>query len=406
MRRSIYFIAILAFSCFAVINTYPKSDKYKDEVTRQKEEDKARVEEAKKKLAGIKKDILDRNLKFRVDLTEALKHKISEITGAEAPENVQEIAVKESARGEKDFGNQMNFLKKNKKLIRRKKEREKGDNSYNYEKKDEDSYIYFYEDKEKKKNKDKKGFEYEYVDDKNGKDITDEEINDNFRMDQKADPKAKSFDWLSLKKLTPIKQQAQCGSCWAFTAMGVYESCNLITNNKVLDLSEQYVVSCSGAGSCGGGWYSNVFEFFKSRGPVDEKVFPYAAADKQCVSKKQLASRVSAYGWVMGREWSAYTPVDKIKEAICKYGPIAACVKVTPAFQAYAGGIFDEHAKCSGPEDMNHAIVLVGWDDSKKAWLLRNSWGTEWGEKGYMWIEYDCNNVGVYAVWMSVAPEQ
>ena len=95
-----------------------------------------------------------------------------------------------------------------------------------------------------------------------------------------------------------------------------------------------------------------------------------------------------------------------MKDAICKYGPIAACVKVTEPFQAYVGGIFDENARTAGPKDINHAITIVGWDDSKKAYLIKNSWGTEWGEKGYMWIEYGCNNIGYGATWVVVEKTQ
>jgi len=94
-----------------------------------------------------------------------------------------------------------------------------------------------------------------------------------------------------------------------------------------------------------------------------------------------------------------------MKEALAKYGAIAACVKVTPAFQAYKSGIFDEHASVSSPNDVNHAITIVGWDDNKQAYLVKNSWGPGWGDKGYVWVEYGSNNIGYGAAWAVVVSE-
>jgi cathepsin L len=97
--------------------------------------------------------------------------------------------------------------------------------------------------------------------------------------------------------------------------------------------------------------------------------------------------------------------VDKIKQAIQTYGPVAAAVYVGSYFQSYTGGVFDKNESsnggfcgCSAPSQVNHAIVLIGWDDSKQAWLLRNSWGPGWGESGYMWIKYGASQVGYAAV--------
>jgi cathepsin L len=94
-----------------------------------------------------------------------------------------------------------------------------------------------------------------------------------------------------------------------------------------------------------------------------------------------------------------------MKDAICKYGAIAACVKVTPAFQAYKNGVFNEFAYVSGEKDINHAITIVGWDDKKNAYLVKNSWGPQWGDDGYVWVEYGCNNIGYGATWAVVASE-
>jgi cathepsin L len=92
--------------------------------------------------------------------------------------------------------------------------------------------------------------------------------------------------------------------------------------------------------------------------------------------------------------------VAAIKEAICKYGPIAASVVATQMFQNYAGGVFYENPSNYASPTSNHAILIVGWDDAKGAWLIKNSWGTDWGIDGYMWIKYNTNNIGRRASWV------
>jgi hypothetical protein len=87
--------------------------------------------------------------------------------------------------------------------------------------------------------------------------------------------------------------------------------------------------------------------------------------------------------------------VTKLKNALCKYGPLAVAVRVTSAFQAYKSGVFNQ----KDPGGVNHGVTLVGWDDSKKAWLIKNSWGPGWGMSGYMWIGYGSNKIGYGAGW-------
>ena len=402
---------ILSIALFTSLSTYSQETESRKGslVDRLKQSNKEKLDKVKRQVDDIRKDILARNLKFRVGITEQIKMKIEEITGARVPKDVKNTAPAEAKRGEKDFANSIKHdKKKGKRLVRKKVKAPKGNawdlkNESDETSGEESYYYYFFTDESTEDTStEDKNKKYEAVDEEK---ISDQEINKNYRLDERADPRAKSFSWLNMNKLSPIKNQGQCGSCWAFTSHGVFEASYLIVNNKTLDLSEQQIVDCSGGGSCSGGWYSKVFDYYKMTGPADETTYPYRGVDQQCKSTRQRTTRVAAWGWVTGQQWSAETPVDQMKQALCKYGPIAACVKVTPAFQAYVGGIFDEHAAVSGPSDINHAIVIVGWDDSKKAYLMRNSWGTGWGEKGYMWIEYGCNNIGAYAVWMTAAQE-
>ncbi|MBK8262779.1 MAG: hypothetical protein IPK80_15770 [Nannocystis sp.] len=203
-----------------------------------------------------------------------------------------------------------------------------------------------------------------------------------------------------MDKAPPIRDQSKCGSCWAFAAMGAFETSQRLVNGVTADLSEQRVLDCAtangkDAGSCKGGWYSDVFEWLAAAGTVPhEHIDPYAAQERTCSTQAASSFKAKAWGWVSPKQLDP--SVTEIKEAICKYGPVATTVNATKAFVAYTGGVFDER----DPGIINHAVVLVGWDDQRGAWLMRNSWGTKWGEGGYMWIKYDANSVGRYSAWV------
>ena len=208
------------------------------------------------------------------------------------------------------------------------------------------------------------------------------------------------FDWRNLGKVTAVRDQRSCGSCWAFGAMAAYEGNYSIRNNGAIDASEQHVLSCatyangSDAGSCGGGWYDPVFNWMLTNGVVDETILPYAAADNACPINTVGTYRAVNWGFVTAK--SAIPTVEQIKNSICAHGPVVVAVNATPAFQAYTGGVFNEGSK--GP--INHAVALVGWDDDKGAWLMKNSWSTFWGDNGYMWIRYGTNSIGYAAAWV------
>ncbi len=217
----------------------------------------------------------------------------------------------------------------------------------------------------------------------------------------------KAFNWRDINMMTPVKNQQQCGSCWAFSGMAVYESVYKIMHGKELDLSEQYVVDClegvtaagvhADCGSCSGGNVPFLFRTMITSGVPLESQFPYQGKNTSCSKiNADMPYRVKQQGYV------SYNPpsVKEIKEAICKYGPVFSSLKVTNLFMAYGGGVYDEKVQVSGPMDTNHAIVIVGWDDSKNAWLVRNSWSDQWGENGYVWVQYGCANIGNNVAWI------
>jgi cathepsin L len=205
-----------------------------------------------------------------------------------------------------------------------------------------------------------------------------------------------AFDWRTYNKVTPVPDQLNCGSCWDFTAIGAFECNYLIRNNVTIDAAEQQILDCSGAGNCDGGWWMGAFDYLIKHGGSPETAYPYQAKQGAC---KAVTSPYKAVSWGFVAKDGAIPSVDAMKSALCQHGPLAVAVNATTAFHYYKGGVFNEHA--SGA--INHGILLVGWDDNKGkngAWLIRNSWNTGWGEKGYMWIEYDCNRIGDHAAWV------
>lgn len=209
------------------------------------------------------------------------------------------------------------------------------------------------------------------------------------------------FTWETRGGVTPVKNQGGCGSCWAFTAMGAYEGANRIRNmGQVIDTSEQHILNCAtyadgaDAGSCAGGWWDPVFNWMLTHGLPDEAVVPYQASDKPCNAGAAAPHRAVAWGFVTDKH--AIPSRAQLKAALCAHGPLAVAVRATGAFQAYTDGVFNEGAT----GNINHGVTLVGWDDTKNAWRIKNSWGTGWGDDGYMWIDYGSNKIGYAAAWV------
>ena len=215
-----------------------------------------------------------------------------------------------------------------------------------------------------------------------------------------------SFNWCDFGGCTPVRNQGGCGSCWAFAAIGPFE-CNIrIRDGDSVDLSEQWLVSCTDAGSCAGGWHTEAFKYFLEDGLTDpcgdsgavlEQYFPYVAWDAPCGCPYPHDYFLNGWSFIGGQ--AEVPPPYLIKQAIINHGPVAVALSVNNAFQAYDGGVFNSHSDGG----INHAVTLVGWDDtqgSSGVWYLRNSWGPGWGEGGYMRIEYGCSQVGYAATYV------
>ena len=201
------------------------------------------------------------------------------------------------------------------------------------------------------------------------------------------------LDWRSNggNYVTPVKDQGYCGSCWAFAATAAAESVVLIKNhapNTDLDLSEQVLVSCSGAGSCEqGGRLDVAADYIRDTGLPVESCYPYTAADGTCsmACDNWQASAYKINNWIWVVPYGTTPTTDALKQALSTYGPLVTTMAVYSDFMNYASGVY---AYTSGGLEGYHAILLVGYDDAGQYFIVKNSWGTRWGESGYFRIAY------------------
>lgn len=209
-----------------------------------------------------------------------------------------------------------------------------------------------------------------------------------------------AFSWRD--RLPPIRNQESCGSCWAFAAAATMEAAELLFNQRSVDVSEQHLVNCTwrdparGGDNCSGNGASYAFQLAMKTPIADEQQLPYLGKATACDSKLKGAYTVKSYTFVDPMDKAP--PVATIKALLVQHGPISASISATEEFGSYAGGVFNRDSKAIP----NHAIVLVGWDDARGAWHIRNSWSKEWGEDGYAWVKYGTNGVGTYMQWLEV----
>jgi len=207
-----------------------------------------------------------------------------------------------------------------------------------------------------------------------------------------------SFDWRSHggNFVTPARDQGSCGSCWAFAVTAALESQALLANNTAdvdLDLSEQVLVSCSNAGSCGGGRVNTASDYIRELGLPLEACFPYTAGDYSCGGACPDWEDTSYH--VTGWHWVATTSptVKGLKKALCLYGPLLTLMKVYTDFYSYQSGVY---SRVAGTFVGWHAVLLVGYDDAGQYFVAKNSWGTRWGEEGFFRIDYSQVKNGVF----------
>lgn len=199
------------------------------------------------------------------------------------------------------------------------------------------------------------------------------------------------MDWRKEGFVTPVYNQKDCGSCYAFSIASVLQAQIFRETNKLIPLSSQQIVDCStstGNYGCGGGSLRNTLKYLdKSGGLMAYSDYPYIAQQKRCQFEKERSMvNVSSWAILPARDERA------MEIAIAKIGPIAASINASPhTFQLYHKGLYDDIA-CSS-NTVNHAMLIVGY--TKDAWILKNWWGSHWGEQGYMRLKRNKNRCGV-----------
>ncbi|XAR74023.1 Actinidain [Bertholletia excelsa] len=205
-----------------------------------------------------------------------------------------------------------------------------------------------------------------------------------------GDSLPKSVDWRESGAVAPIKDQGDCGSCWAFSTVAAVEGINKIATGELIQLSEQELVDCDKAynAGCNGGLMDYAFEFIIRNGGMDtEEDYPYKGIDDQCDPARKNAKVVSIDGY------EDVPPYDEkaLMKAVA-HQPVSVAIESSGrAFQLYQSGIFT--GECGMALDHGVAVVGYGTENGVDYWFVRNSWGTSWGEKGYLRME---RNVNVY----------
>jgi cathepsin L len=203
-----------------------------------------------------------------------------------------------------------------------------------------------------------------------------------------------SVDWRTQGYVTPIKDQGQCGSCWAFSAIASLEGQHFKASKSLTSLSEQNLVDCSrkfGNMGCDGGLMDQAFQYIKANKGIDtEDSYPYTAEDGRCKFKPTT----------VGATCTGFTDItsgdeDALANAIATIGPISVAIDASQdSFQFYSKGIYSDE-NCSSQE-LDHGVTAVGYGtqgSGKDFYIVKNSWGTSWGDQGYIMMARNQDNM-------------
>jgi C1A family cysteine protease len=205
-----------------------------------------------------------------------------------------------------------------------------------------------------------------------------------------------TFDWRPKGAVTAVKDQAQCGSCWAFSVTENVESVWILakglTNETLPPLAPQQIVDCDDSDmGCDGGNPPTAYDYIKSAGGLDdEKDYPYMAVDGQCAFKSSaVVAKISGYKYATDGD------ENTMANNLATWAPLSICVDAR-YWQDYTSGIMAEW-QCDWIVQLDHCVQAVGYDTTASTpfWIVRNSWGTDWGEGGYIRLQYGTNTCGL-----------
>eukprot|EP00455_Lapot_gusevi_P026307 TRINITY_DN2777_c0_g1_i2.p1 TRINITY_DN2777_c0_g1~~TRINITY_DN2777_c0_g1_i2.p1 ORF type:complete len:275 (+),score=116.30 TRINITY_DN2777_c0_g1_i2:205-1029(+) len=191
-----------------------------------------------------------------------------------------------------------------------------------------------------------------------------------------------TVDWVAKGAVTPVKNQQQCGSCWAFSTTGSIEGAWFLAKGKLVSLSEQQLVDCSqaeGNQGCNGGLMDQGFQYVEQNGLCTEDSYPYTAQDGQCASSNCTSVvQISSFKDV------AQNNEDALAQAVAQQ-PVSVAIEADQSgFQFYSGGVFD--GQCG--TNLDHGVLVVGYGTDSASgelyWKVKNSWGASWGDQGYI----------------------
>jgi len=200
------------------------------------------------------------------------------------------------------------------------------------------------------------------------------------------------FDWRSQNRVTPVKDQKSCGSCWAFATTENIESVYMIANNidstSMSPLSVQEIVDCdTGDSGCNGGAPQTAYKYVISAGGLETNAdYPYTAKNGRCAFDK-----TKVYTSILNWKYATQSANEsEMQSNAITYGPLAICVDASKGWQDYTGGILMA-SSCGTSHD--HCVQAVGWDTTGSVpyWIVRNSWGNNWGESGYIRLQFGKN---------------
>ena len=207
--------------------------------------------------------------------------------------------------------------------------------------------------------------------------------NDNPIIINFTDLHQNSVDWRDSFKVSSVKNQESCGSCWAFSSVGAVESAWAIKHNTLYNLSEQELIDCSTENNgCEGGSMDLAFQYVIENGLCNNLSYPYVAIDKQCNNTCKSLVKISNYSDIIPNS-------EKMLMKALQHQPVSVAIQANKrSFQMYQRGIYSD-PDCGF--DLDHGVLLIGYGYDKgydmDYWIIKNSWSESWGENGYIRVQ-------------------